>query len=110
MIRRPPRSTLFPYTTLFRSIQAILRAAAPNIGFYAVATLVAILAPHVAAFGYLLIAFALVLRARVGDRPAAEVTCRRPSSHARHVLGPGAACHRLRIPARSMRRSRPLHP
>src|SRR2546430_12333249 len=25
MIRRPPRSTLFPYTTLFRSIQAILR-------------------------------------------------------------------------------------
>src|SRR5256885_11859471 len=28
MIRRPPRSTLFPYTTLFRSITA---AAAPNI-------------------------------------------------------------------------------
>ena len=55
-------------------IQAILRAAAPNIGFYALATLVAILAPHVAAFGYLLIAFALVLRTRVGDRPAAEVT------------------------------------
>src|SRR5256885_11967293 len=25
MIRRPPRSTLFPYTTLFRSIQDILR-------------------------------------------------------------------------------------
>src|SRR2546430_10275518 len=24
MIRRPPRSTLFPYTTLFRSINAIL--------------------------------------------------------------------------------------
>src|SRR2546429_5552304 len=24
MIRRPPRSTLFPYTTLFRSITAIL--------------------------------------------------------------------------------------
>src|SRR2546427_10975497 len=23
MIRRPPRSTLFPYTTLFRSLQAI---------------------------------------------------------------------------------------
>src|SRR2546426_5564713 len=23
MIRRPPRSTLFPYTTLFRSVQAI---------------------------------------------------------------------------------------
>src|SRR2546429_7473791 len=29
MIRRPPRSTLFPYTTLFRSqLRAILRAAA----------------------------------------------------------------------------------
>src|SRR5256885_9782410 len=26
MIRRPPRSTLFPYTTLFRSARAALRA------------------------------------------------------------------------------------
>src|SRR5258708_31025389 len=26
MIRRPPRSTLFPYTTLFRSIRAICEA------------------------------------------------------------------------------------
>src|SRR3712207_8890714 len=26
MIRRPPRSTLFPYTTLFRSARAMLRA------------------------------------------------------------------------------------
>src|SRR3989441_10400484 len=26
MIRRPPRSTLFPYTTLFRSPHAIMRA------------------------------------------------------------------------------------
>src|SRR3989449_5647801 len=26
MIRRPPRSTLFPYTTLFRSLEPILRA------------------------------------------------------------------------------------
>src|SRR2546429_6713705 len=25
MIRRPPRSTLFPYTTLFRSINTLLR-------------------------------------------------------------------------------------
>src|SRR2546430_11550606 len=30
MIRRPPRSTLFPYTTLFRSE----RAAAPDLIFY----------------------------------------------------------------------------
>src|SRR3712207_8817298 len=27
MIRRPPRSTLFPYTTLFRSVVALARAA-----------------------------------------------------------------------------------
>src|SRR3712207_8825613 len=27
MIRRPPRSTLFPYTTLFRSQQGVQRAA-----------------------------------------------------------------------------------
>src|SRR2546425_4693893 len=30
MIRRPPRSTLFPYTTLFRSPTERLRAAAPS--------------------------------------------------------------------------------
>src|SRR2546421_8751271 len=28
MIRRPPRSTLFPYTTLFRSMQIVLGALA----------------------------------------------------------------------------------
>src|SRR3712207_8251529 len=27
MIRRPPRSTLFPYTTLFRSVEVLARAA-----------------------------------------------------------------------------------
>src|SRR3989442_3453102 len=31
MIRRPPRSTLFPYTTLFRSL-ALIAAAAPGRG------------------------------------------------------------------------------
>src|SRR3712207_8036388 len=30
MIRRPPRSTLFPYTTLFRSLPARRRAARPG--------------------------------------------------------------------------------
>src|SRR5258708_36462820 len=30
MIRRPPRSTLFPYTTLFRSEQRCLRTALSN--------------------------------------------------------------------------------
>src|SRR2546430_7271532 len=30
MIRRPPRSTLFPYTTLFRSVFAVLVFYLPN--------------------------------------------------------------------------------
>src|SRR3712207_7716405 len=32
MIRRPPRSTLFPYTTLFRSRQAVIRTAVVRTG------------------------------------------------------------------------------
>src|SRR2546430_8225569 len=32
MIRRPPRSTLFPYTTLFRSVVGLLRAGAGHDG------------------------------------------------------------------------------
>src|SRR2546430_5609181 len=31
MIRRPPRSTLFPYTTLFRSAQCSLKATGPGL-------------------------------------------------------------------------------
>src|SRR3712207_8986553 len=34
MIRRPPRSTLFPYTTLFRS-KALCRHSGPHFGFFA---------------------------------------------------------------------------
>src|SRR3712207_8681158 len=30
MIRRPPRSTLFPYTTLFRSMRPMIPATGPN--------------------------------------------------------------------------------
>src|SRR5688572_31499128 len=30
MIRRPPRSTLFPYTTLFRSIERLYRRRVPH--------------------------------------------------------------------------------
>src|SRR2546425_9285977 len=32
MIRRPPRSTLFPYTTLFRSIQDAYQLLSPLLG------------------------------------------------------------------------------
>src|SRR5437016_7699596 len=33
MIRRPPRSTLFPYTTLFRSVAELNRVRAEKVGF-----------------------------------------------------------------------------
>src|SRR3712207_7957492 len=33
MIRRPPRSTLFPYTTLFRSLKIVGRLKATGVGF-----------------------------------------------------------------------------
>src|SRR3712207_9491527 len=32
MIRRPPRSTLFPYTTLFRSLRGALAGGCPPLG------------------------------------------------------------------------------
>src|SRR3712207_6942963 len=34
MIRRPPRSTLFPYTTLFRSLEINLDALTHNLNYY----------------------------------------------------------------------------
>jgi hypothetical protein len=48
--------------------RAILRATAPNVGFYVVARAVAIVAPHVPKFGYLLIAVVLVSRAHGGGQ------------------------------------------
>src|SRR2546422_8493405 len=38
MIRRPPRSTLFPYTTLFRSRTFIVKTAAPAVTLNSVPT------------------------------------------------------------------------
>src|SRR2546429_7227590 len=38
MIRRPPRSTLFPYTTLFRSGRIVAKAA-PALGWFDLSTL-----------------------------------------------------------------------
>jgi len=52
-------------------VNAIMLAATPNIGFYVGVTALAIVAPRVAAFGYLAIAILSVLRVR-GDEPAAE--------------------------------------
>ncbi len=47
-------------------VQRILRAVTPGLGFYALVIALAIVAPQVAAFGYLLVAVVAVLRAR-GD-------------------------------------------
>src|SRR2546428_3614302 len=33
MIRRPPRSTLFPYTTLFRSMRTFVKLVGVDLGF-----------------------------------------------------------------------------
>ena len=49
--------------------RAILTAATPSVGFYAGVVVLAIVAPQVAAFGYLALAVVSVLRAR-GDEPA----------------------------------------
>ena len=52
-------------------VKAILLASTPSIGFYAGAIALAIVAPRIAAFGYLLIAVVGVLRVRA-DEVAAE--------------------------------------
>ena len=54
-------------------VNAILLATTPRLGFYAGTIALAIAAPRVAAFGYLLIALMSVLRVR-GDEAAAEPT------------------------------------
>ncbi len=50
-----------------REFKAIAMAAGPNVGFYVGVIALAILAPRVAAFGYLIVAVVAVLRAR-GDQ------------------------------------------
>lgn len=55
-------------------VNAILLASTPSIGFYAGAIGVAVVAPQVAAFGYLLIAVVAVLRARGDEAPAEQPT------------------------------------
>jgi uncharacterized membrane protein len=59
-------------------VSVLLKVTTPNVGFYVVVTLLAIVAPKVAAFGYLVIAIAVVLRAH-GDhklRPPASARSR----------------------------------
>ena len=49
-------------------VQAIMRASRSQYRLFVLATLVAIVAPRLAAFGYLLIAFVVVLRTHDGER------------------------------------------
>ena len=54
-------------------VNAILLATSPNVGFYVGVTLLAIIAPRVAAFGFLVIAVVGVLRARADEMMAEPV-------------------------------------
>src|SRR2546429_1665708 len=58
MIRRPPRSTLFPYTTLFRSMLIGAQAFQETPKHHAPAIVLALI-PNIAAWGKLLIDSAL---------------------------------------------------
>src|SRR2546427_4621719 len=51
MIRRPPRSTLFPYTTLFRSVGTLIDAIG-YVNFYVLTTIVAL--PGVVLFWFMI--------------------------------------------------------
>jgi uncharacterized membrane protein len=59
---------LYPEVTP-EEVGAILQAAAPNLGFYVLLMVIAVLFPQVAAFGYLAIGIGLVVRARARDTP-----------------------------------------
>jgi hypothetical protein len=53
-----------------KEVDAIARATTPKLGYYLAVILLALIAPRVAAFGYLVIAIFAVLRARGDSRPA----------------------------------------
>jgi TMEM175 potassium channel family protein len=75
-------------------IDSILRATTPNIAFYVGVIALAIVAPQVAAFGYLVIAIVAVLRAR-GDetqRPTAAESGLRNASRALADSAVGSVC------------------
>src|SRR3989441_12775965 len=95
MIRRPPRSTLFPYTTLFRSpVVLAARAPAPTAVLPEAAVLLskllsptAVLPPPVVLDWRALAPMAVLLTAVVLDWRAAEPTAVFPPTRA--VLGWG---------------------
>ena len=54
-------------------VRAILQATTPSTGFYVLVLVLAVIAPRVAAYGYLVVAVVAVLRAR-GDRASKVVS------------------------------------
>ena len=66
------RSLLKPDVSA-KEVDAIARATTPNLAFYLAVILLALIAPKVAAFGYLAIAIVALLRAR-GNRAPATTT------------------------------------
>ena len=50
-----------------QEVQQLLRATTPDLGFYVTVSVIALLAPHVAVWGYLVIGIRLVTRARSDD-------------------------------------------
>src|SRR3712207_9430739 len=96
MIRRPPRSTLFPYTTLFRSDQGVLE--------------VTLLGQNVNAYGVEFRdrgAFADLLRAtgRIEGLERVRFTSPHPREFTDDVIAAmaetPAACHQLHMPLQS---------
>src|SRR3989454_7358635 len=80
MIRRPPRSTLFPYTTLFRSRQEVVRALAKL-------QTVASRAEAASAIAEAEIAVQ-ALRAATGTQPAAGADVARSEEHTSELQSP----------------------
>src|SRR3712207_8435215 len=75
MIRRPPRSTLFPYTTLFRSVSYFT---APRVGLVVYPRFLDLLAATLAT---VLVAFWLVASVRRGDSSWAGLGASRSEEH-----------------------------
>src|SRR5260221_1529555 len=77
MIRRPPRSTLFPYTTLFRSVFLIVGLIAGILG----ATGVAAIASQIAWILFIVGIILLVIHLATGRRGPTQSATRRSEEH-----------------------------
>src|SRR2546430_10000191 len=67
MIRRPPRSTLFPYTTLFRSPAQIAAMSAAQLGAYRAAEASTVKGPYLIIAGIFVVVAVLIQLAHLPD-------------------------------------------